>query len=228
MATLIFKLTAPLQSYGDQADFNFRTTNYYPSKSAILGIIAAALGYQRNDPKIKNLNQLGFAVRIDQPGKKLTDFQISTLPDKSKGTIISYRHYLQDSIFLVALEGPQDELTKIEYALHHPTFQLYLGRKSNPIPGYLETNITDQKAVNALENAQWTAKPYYQKENKKTVYLEIIADTKLTDQPETEFSKDKIISLDLNNRQYSFRPITKLQTKVKNPYYQEQDIFNFI
>lgn len=76
MKTLIIKLAAPLQSYGNEATFNRRTSYRYPSKSAVLGMIAAALGYRRNNTKkITALNQLQMAVRIDQPGETLTDFQ---------------------------------------------------------------------------------------------------------------------------------------------------------
>ena len=35
MKTLVIRLTAPLQSYGNEATFNRRTSNYYPSKSDI-------------------------------------------------------------------------------------------------------------------------------------------------------------------------------------------------
>ncbi|WP_143441692.1 CRISPR-associated protein Cas5, partial [Lactobacillus helveticus] len=47
MKTATIRLTAPLQSYGNQASFNQRTSDNYPSKSAVIGIIAAALGYRR-------------------------------------------------------------------------------------------------------------------------------------------------------------------------------------
>lgn len=76
MKTLVIRLTAPLQSYGNEATFNRRTSNYYPSKSAVIGMIAAALGYRRDDSRINNLNNLKLAVRIDQPGKFMTDFQV--------------------------------------------------------------------------------------------------------------------------------------------------------
>ncbi len=67
MKTVTIRLTAPLQSYGDEANFDRRTSYDYPSKSAIVGLIAAALGYRRTDARIQTLNQLDYAVRIDQP-----------------------------------------------------------------------------------------------------------------------------------------------------------------
>lgn len=42
MKTLTIKLTAPLQAYGNEASFERRTSWPGPSKSAIIGMIAAA------------------------------------------------------------------------------------------------------------------------------------------------------------------------------------------
>lgn len=49
MKTATIRLTAPLQSYGNPTSFNQRTSDSYPTKSAIVGMIAAALGYSRED-----------------------------------------------------------------------------------------------------------------------------------------------------------------------------------
>lgn len=51
MKTLTIKLKAPLQAYGNEATFERRTTNPYPTKSAVIGMISASLGYDRNDKK---------------------------------------------------------------------------------------------------------------------------------------------------------------------------------
>src|SRR5699024_978777 len=76
MKTATIRLTAPLQSNGNPASFNQRTSDSYPTKSAIVGMIAAALGYAREDnEKTLELNNLLFAVRIEQSGKMLTEFQ---------------------------------------------------------------------------------------------------------------------------------------------------------
>lgn len=76
MKTLTIKLKAPLQAYGNEATFGRRTTNPYPTKSAVIGMISASLGYGRNDKRILELNNLSFAVRSDQPGQVVNDFQI--------------------------------------------------------------------------------------------------------------------------------------------------------
>jgi CRISPR system Cascade subunit CasD len=46
------------------------------------------------------------------------------------GTKMTYRYYLQDMAFAVALQGPQSELQELVYALQNPVWDLYLGRKT--------------------------------------------------------------------------------------------------
>lgn len=46
------------------------------------------------------------------------------------GTKMTYRYYLQDMAFAVALQGPADELLELEKALQNPVWDIYLGRKN--------------------------------------------------------------------------------------------------
>lgn len=46
------------------------------------------------------------------------------------GTKMTYRYYLQDMAYSVALQGPQDELQYLADALANPVWDLYLGRKN--------------------------------------------------------------------------------------------------
>ena len=46
------------------------------------------------------------------------------------GTKMTYRYYLQDMAFAVALQGPQAELMQLADALQNPVWDLYLGRKT--------------------------------------------------------------------------------------------------
>lgn len=58
-----------MQSWGTSSRFETRTSDYYPSKSGVIGIIAASFGYERDeDEKNTKLNDLDFAVRVDQEG----------------------------------------------------------------------------------------------------------------------------------------------------------------
>lgn len=46
------------------------------------------------------------------------------------GTKMTYRYYLQDMTFAVALQGPHEELAELETALQNPVWDLYFGRKN--------------------------------------------------------------------------------------------------
>ncbi|WP_369347136.1 type I-E CRISPR-associated protein Cas5/CasD [Amylolactobacillus amylophilus] len=111
MKTVTIRLAGLLQSYGSEANFNYRTTLGYPSKSAVIGMIAAAFGYERDNPAINRLNNLAFAVRIDQPGRALQDFQMVHMQKgKQIQSKITYRDYLQDAVFVVAIGSEDSEL----------------------------------------------------------------------------------------------------------------------
>lgn len=111
MTTILLKLAGPLQSYGVDSHFETRQTQRYPSKSAMIGIIAASLGLHRDqDDEIQVLNQLDFVVRIDQPGELLRDFHTAHAikkDGKPNRTYVSHRYYLQDAIFIIAISGSE-------------------------------------------------------------------------------------------------------------------------
>jgi CRISPR system Cascade subunit CasD len=46
------------------------------------------------------------------------------------GTKMTYRYYLQDMAYAVALQGPDAELRELAGALQNPVWDLYLGRKT--------------------------------------------------------------------------------------------------
>ena len=75
MKTLLLKFAGPLQSWGTGSHFETRHTDRYPSKSAVVGYLGAGLGYRRNDDRIQDLNYLQYAVRVDQEGHILRDYQ---------------------------------------------------------------------------------------------------------------------------------------------------------
>ena len=54
MKTILLKFAGPLQSWGTDSHFETRHTDFYPSKSGVIGLIAAGLGYGRDeDEKIQ-------------------------------------------------------------------------------------------------------------------------------------------------------------------------------
>ena len=78
MKTIVMKFSGPLQSWGTGSNFETRHTDFYPSKSAVIGMISAGFGYRRDDDiAIRRLNELSFGVRIDQRGSLLRDYHIA-------------------------------------------------------------------------------------------------------------------------------------------------------
>lgn len=212
MKTATIRLTAPLQSYGNQASFNQRTSDNYPSKSAVIGIIAAALGYRRDDARILQLNNLLFAVRIEQSGNMMTEFQTVEYQKSSTKTArkLTYREFIQDAVFMVAIGSDNDhEIEKIVSALKHPKFQLYLGRRSNPPAGPLMIETYDEEnPLQVLEKLSWQAEPWYQKRLRAPKFLtRIIADAELNPENNITMIKDKVGSFNQKNRYYQCRPV---------------------
>ena len=78
MYTLLLRLSGPLQSWGADSLYDNRNTDYYPTKSGVIGLIAAALGLKRED-SLEKLNTLKFGVRIDCQGEYMKDFQITAV-----------------------------------------------------------------------------------------------------------------------------------------------------
>ena len=76
MSTLLLRLAGPLQSWGTDSKFDVRRTGREPSKSGVIGMIAAALGISREDnERLYELARLRFGVRVDREGKLLRDYQ---------------------------------------------------------------------------------------------------------------------------------------------------------
>lgn len=135
MATLLLRLAAPLQSWGADSKFETRKTNREPTKSGVLGLVAAALGLRRDDEEgLARLSKLRFGVRVEREGDLLVDFHTAHRVDGKKETSwVTYRHYLCDAVFLAGLESDDRAwLGEIEAALRRPVYPPFLGRRSCP------------------------------------------------------------------------------------------------
>ncbi|MFD5513323.1 type I-E CRISPR-associated protein Cas5/CasD [Streptomyces sp. NPDC127051] len=81
--TLLMRLEAFWQSWGTLSAFNDRDSLPRPTKSAVIGILAAADGHDRDEHReegddylpLTALAALRFAVRADRPGSLVQDFQ---------------------------------------------------------------------------------------------------------------------------------------------------------
>ena len=129
MTVLLLRLAGPLQSWGVKSRFTVRATELAPTKSGIIGMLAAAVGRCRTDP-IEDLLSLRFGVRKDQPGRVIRDFHTARTLDGKTSMPLSERYYLADAVFLAGIEGDTALLEGLDEALRHPFFPLYLGRRS--------------------------------------------------------------------------------------------------
>ena len=79
---LLFHLYGPMASWGDIAVGEVRPTHSHPGKSAIIGMIAAAMGIKRDEEdKHTQLNKsYGLAIRVDASGTILRDYHTTQVP----------------------------------------------------------------------------------------------------------------------------------------------------
>lgn len=228
MKTLTIRLTAPLQSYGNEATFGRRTSYPYPTKSAVIGMIGAALGYRRDDKRLLQLNDLSFALRVDQPGQIMSDFQIVEYAKSStkKAKKLTYRSYLQDAVFIVAIGADEKTIDKITYALKNPKFALYLGRRSNPPAGPLiMKNYNDKNPLEVLRLIDWQASDWYQRRYKSNDFkAEIVYDATLKQENMSHFQlRDKVGSFDSKNRYHDYREVVNTYITLKSKYSLPQE-----
>jgi len=205
MSTLLLRLAAPIQAWGADSKFDRRITSREPTKSGVIGMLAAALGRRRDEP-IDDLAKLGFGVRIDQPGQLLKDFH-TTRHTVSKPPYVSVRYYLMDAVFLVGLEGASNLLSKLEAAISEPVFPLYLGRRSCPPAGRISLGQRETDLERALREELWQASDWYcsrQLKSDKPHYLTLVIDSA---EVGANRQRDIPLSFSQDHRQHAYRYI---------------------
>jgi CRISPR system Cascade subunit CasD len=158
-----------MQSWGTTSRFDQRDTGKEPSKSGVIGLLAAALGIDReNWTDLEPLTRLSMGTRHDRSGMPKRDYQtagcaatdtmIKADGTQTKDGVVSQRFYLADAAFLVALEGnDRTLLEKIHAHLQNPFWPLALGRKSylpsEPIS--IESGLQDAPLLAILARWPW-------------------------------------------------------------------------
>lgn len=170
---LVFHLYGPMAAWGDIAVGEYRPSFAHPSKSAIIGLLAAALGIRRDEEeKQKNFAAAcSYAVRVDAMGTLLRDYHTIQVPSSGTGrnrrtfhtrkaelaesdlnTILSSRDYRCDAVYTVVitlLDGAPYSVKNLAEALRKPVFTLYLGRKSCPLAFPLSPVVITAESVKA-------------------------------------------------------------------------------
>lgn len=172
---LTFALVAPMASFGAIAIGERRSGWDRPARSAILGLVAACLGIQREDDVAHAAlaSGYGLALLCHAPGRLLADYHTTQVPPSRKGrrfatraaelavskdelsTILSRRDYRTGAWHLGALWQRNDQspwpLPALAEAMRQPVFVPYLGRKSCPLGLPLAPAINEaQDAAAAL------------------------------------------------------------------------------
>lgn len=203
MSTLLLRLAAPLQSWGVDAKFDRRGTERTPSKSAVIGLVAAALGRRRNE-STEDLQSLCFGVRVDREGTLLRDYHTAK---SDKSAYVTQRYYLADAIFLAGLEGNEDLLAEIEHALRYPAFPPFLGRRSCPPEGKLLLGIRRSKTLlQALREEPWLVSEWAQRREDADVQLRIVTDADDISSG-AYYQRDVPLSFDQSHRKFGFRRV---------------------
>lgn len=160
MSVLLLRLCAPMQAWGIQSRFTVRDTAREPSKSGVIGLLAAALGRPR-PAQIDDLAALRMGVRVDREGTLLRDYHTAQEVYRAKGgtkpTELSTRYYLGDACFLVGLEGERPLLATLHAALRNPVWALFLGRRAFPPgePVWLADGLREGDLLEALATYPW-------------------------------------------------------------------------
>lgn len=169
MPTLLLRLMGPMQSWGTSSRFDHRDTGKEPSKSGVIGLLAAALGLDReNWTDLEPLTRLTMGVRHDRSGVPSRDYQTAKDIIRADGgknlqeTAVTTREYLADAAFLVGLEGDDGGLLERTHAaLQNPFWPLALGRKSY-VPSesiWLEDGVQATSLRDLLAGWPWIAAP---------------------------------------------------------------------
>ncbi|MFF7723694.1 type I-E CRISPR-associated protein Cas5/CasD [Streptomyces luteogriseus] len=158
MSGLVLRLAGLLQSFGERGVFHYRDTCAFPTRSALIGMFAAAQGRPREhaldpyphlqapgDTTAPSHRDLTLTVRIDQPGTLYRDFHTvgggrpreqslrtgdGTRRKPAASTLVSHRDYLTGAVYTVAVTGPAMLTAHIAETLERPRFGLFLGRRA--------------------------------------------------------------------------------------------------
>ena len=186
-ACLALLLDGPLQSWGFTSRFTRRTTAPHPTKSGVIGLLAAARGIDKygsgEAEQIAPLNALRCTtVALPKHGAagtlpilRLNDYhtigggydretQAMKKPRAASGatleTVLSERHYLLDARFGVLLdEGTRAFLEEIAVSVQNPKWGIWLGRKCCLPASPLFVGVAEDRAAGLRDLLARTGHP---------------------------------------------------------------------
>jgi CRISPR system Cascade subunit CasD len=155
---LAFLLDGPLQAWGSSSRFNRRETEAFPTKSALIGLIAAAAGIDKHAAdeaeKLAAFSALRLSIyrlprKSGQLVGRLADFHTvgggydakasafdkMSIPRKASGgasanAVITHRSYLTEARFIAAFHGHAEVIARVARHLENPVWGVWFGRKN--------------------------------------------------------------------------------------------------
>lgn len=171
-----------MAAFGSYAGHERRGSLVMPQRSAILGLIGAAMGIDRSNSEAQtSLRNYRVATQSLTVNKHLRDYHtVQTVPRKIQRpdsrktaieaaglgveTSITIRDYRSDVAIAVGVWNEVDEmpLSDAEYALEHPHFSLYVGRKSCPLSAPMNPTTVfapdPLSAIRKIQHPSWLPK----------------------------------------------------------------------
>lgn len=167
---VVFRLEAPIAAFGDLAIGERRSSDRRPAASAVLGLVAAALGLRRDDLRQGDLaSAWRIVTRADGVGAPLADFHTAQTPPQRRGrtfgtrrdeladrldlaTVVSRRDYWTDAAFTVLLwpadgVGDRAAAEEVAGALARPAWALSVGRRACPPSRPLAARVIEAATV---------------------------------------------------------------------------------
>lgn len=151
-------------------------------------------------------------IRDLQTEKSMTRKRNSNRFDKEMP--LTYRYYLSDARFLVALGAKRELLETLDQAIHTPKWPLFLGRRSCPPDYPLSLGIHDEYADvrQALDSEPWHAAKWYRRRYRQPD-LEIVCDA--MEGEDTSVQSDLPLSFSSTGRKYADRVVYRY--RIPNP-----------
>ena len=182
---LLLWLEAPLQAWGHDSKFGRRDSLDFPTKSGVLGLLCCAQGangeqhdwlaawadldmqvaaYVRQNAKGQPLPRLPLLQDFHMVGSGYDDqdpWQTLLIPlsadKKNRKVALTYRYYLQDMAYAVALQAPAPLAASAVAALQAPVWDLYLGRKNCVPTEFIFQGVYDDSAAALAAGQQLAA-----------------------------------------------------------------------
>jgi CRISPR system Cascade subunit CasD len=171
-------LYAPFASFGGLAVGERRSSERYPTRSMLIGLLGAALGVDRADEAAQHALAWGyqFAIQIFGVGRPFTDYHTAQMPSRGKAryatrgeelaapelnTVLTSRDYRTDFLAGLAVTATPDApyaLEALAAALRAPHYTLSFGRKSCAFGLPLDPEIAEYADAPTALAAVWEAR----------------------------------------------------------------------